>query len=68
MNDGGKLEAAVNAMNSMGATDSLMARLDQSNPQVRQMVDQHRGQSIDDLLRGVGVDPTEARRRLGISR
>ena len=62
------LEQASNAMRQFGATDATMQMLYDSNPQVRQIVDQYRGQSIDDLLRGVGVDPDEARMRFGISR
>ena len=62
------LEQAVGAIRSFGATDSLVSQLYQSNPRVREIIDQNRGKSIDDLLRGVGVDPAEARRLLGISR
>ena len=62
------LDAAANAMRQMGATDALMGQLYNNNPQVRQIVDQYRGQSIDDLLRQRGIDPEEARRLLGISR
>lgn len=61
------LLAAVEAMRGMGATDSVMAALYKANPQVRQIVDANQGKSIDDLLRGVGVDPAEARRALGIN-
>ena len=69
-NQGGSsmLQQAAGAMRSFGATDAMMAQLYNSNPQVRQMVDQYRGQSIDDLLRQRGIDPQEARRLLGISR
>lgn len=62
------LEQAAGAMRSFGATDAMMNQLYNSNPQVRQIVDQYRGQSIDDLLRQRGIDPNEARRLLGISR
>lgn len=62
------LDAAANAMQQMGASDALMGQLYNSNPRVRQIVDQYRGQSIDDLLRGVGVDPSAARKRFGIPR
>lgn len=61
-------DGAVNAMKGMGATDALMQQLYNSNPQVRQIVDQYAGQSVDDLLRQRGIDPDEARRRFGISR
>ena len=69
-NQGGSsmLQQAAGAMRSFGATDAMMNQLYNSNPQVRQMVDQYRGQSIDDLLRQLGIDPQEARRLLGISR
>ena len=69
-NQGGSsmLEQAASAMKSFGATDAMMSQLYNSNPQVRQIVDQYRGQSIDDLLRQRGIDPQEARRLLGISR
>lgn len=60
------LKMAADAMRGFGATDDTMRMLYQSNPQVRQMVDQHRGQSIDELLRQRGVDPDAARRLLGI--
>ena len=62
------LEQAASAIRSFGATDALMGQLYNSNPQVRQIVDQYRGQSVDDLLRQRGVDPDEARRLLGLSR
>jgi len=69
-NKGGSsmLEQAVSAMKGFGATDAMMERLYQSNPQVRRIVDQNRGRSIDDLLRQQGVDPAEARRLFGINR
>lgn len=69
-NQGGSsmLQQAAGAIRSFGATDAMMNQLYNSNPQVRQMVDQYRGQSIDDLLRQRGIDPQEARRLLGISR
>lgn len=69
-NQGGNsvLQQAAGAMRSFGATDAMMTQLYNTNPQVRQMVDQYRGQSIDDLLRQRGIDPQEARRLLGISR
>lgn len=60
------LEQAAGAMRSFGATDATMRMLYQSNHQVRQMVDQYRGQPIDDLLRQRGIDPDTARRLLGI--
>lgn len=62
------LQQAASAMRSFGATDAMMNQLYNTNPQVRQMVDQYRGQSIDDLLRQRGIDPNEARRLLGINR
>ena len=69
-NQGGSsmLQQAAGAIRSFGATDAMMSQLYNSNPQVRQIVDQYRGQSIDDLLRQRGIDPQEARRLLGISR
>ena len=65
---GSMLQQAANAMKSFGATDAMMGQLYNSNPQIRQIVDQYRGQSIDDLLRQRGIDPQEARRLLGINR
>lgn len=62
------LQQAVGAIRSFGATDAMMGQLYSSNPQVRQIVDQYRGQSIDELLRQRGIDPNEARRLLGINR
>lgn len=62
------LNQAVNAIRAFGASDAMMNRLYNSNPQIRQIVDSNRGMSIDDLLRSKGVDPDEARRLLGISR
>ena len=62
------LQQAASAIRSFSATDFTMNQLYNSNPQVRQIVDQYRGQSIDDLLRQRGIDPEEARRLLGISR
>lgn len=69
----GVLDAALAALKSAGvadasSADALMNQLYSSNPQVRQIVDQHRGQNIGDLLMGVGVDPSEARSRLGFPR
>lgn len=61
------MRAAIEAMKGMGATDAVMAALYKANPQVRQIVDANQGKSIDDLLRGVGVDPAEARRELGVN-
>ena len=65
---GSMLQQAASAMRSFGATDAMMNQLYNSNPQVRQTVDQYRRQSIDDLLRQRGIDPNEARRLLGINR
>ena len=62
------LQQAAGAIRAFNATDATMNQLYNSNPQVRQIVDQYRGQSIDDLLRQRGIDPQEARRLLGISR
>ena len=67
------LDAALGALRQAGvsdasAADALMNQLYQSNPQVRRIVDQHRGQNVGDLLRQAGADPTEALRRLGINR
>lgn len=61
------MRAAIEAMKGMGATDAVMSALYKANPQVRQIVDANQGKSIDDLLRGVGVDPAEARRALGVN-
>jgi hypothetical protein len=67
-NGGGSsiLQQAVSAIKGFGASDSLMEQLYNTNPQVRQIVDQNRGQGIDNLLRQRGIDPDEARRLLGI--
>lgn len=67
------LDAALGALKQMGvsdasAADALMNQLYQNNPQVRQIVDQHRGQNVGGLLKQAGVDPTEALRRFGSSR
>lgn len=62
------LDQAVGAMKSFGATDAMMNQLYNSNPQVRQIVDQYKGQSIHDLLRQHGVDPSDVLRRFGINR
>ena len=62
------LDQAVGAMQSFGATDAMMSRLYQSNPQVRQIVDQYRGQSIHELLRQQGIDSSEVLRRFGVNR
>jgi len=65
------LEEAVSMLlgigaNSREAGDAMMRTLYNTNPHVRRIVDENRGRSIDDLLRERGIDPDEARKRLGL--